>query len=207
MSGVLTTRLTPHRIGSPTVTSPEDNPTPPTQKTYSIYCLTNTVNGKRYVGQTSQQLKNRWTGHVSDANNARLQIMGKYCRYLCAAIRKYGRDAFSVQISETVSSREEANIREAFWIKRATDVSAQWVHLCVAATVKEMSEETRLKLSAATAGENKSSIRKENVRKRPKGKSALAKIQGKNIPLVQMSKDGKNRAGAQREEDVSRKHS
>ncbi len=34
---------------------------------YQLYLVTNTVNGKRYVGQTIQRLSVRWSGHVSKA--------------------------------------------------------------------------------------------------------------------------------------------
>jgi predicted GIY-YIG superfamily endonuclease len=32
-----------------------------------IYLITNTVNGKRYIGQTVRTLRQRWQQHVRDA--------------------------------------------------------------------------------------------------------------------------------------------
>lgn len=136
------------------MTLPLDNPTAQTSRVYSIYCLTNTVNGKQYVGQTVLPPRERWTLHVSAAGSAKLQVMGKYCRYLCAAIQKYGRDAFSMRILETVETREEANIREAFWIKEMKTLAPSGYNLVAGGNVKEMSEETRIKMSEVTSGSN-----------------------------------------------------
>ncbi len=56
-----------------------------------IYCITNGVNGKRYVGQTLSKNGSRWKGHKCAA---------KYGAQfpLHRAIRKYGIDKFSVEI-------------------------------------------------------------------------------------------------------------
>jgi group I intron endonuclease len=68
--------------------------------TGDIYLITNKVNGKRYVGQTlsyySNNLlngtQNRWKKHV---NNTKNKIDS--CPILEKAIRKYGKDNFSVE--------------------------------------------------------------------------------------------------------------
>lgn len=33
-----------------------------------IYSITNTVNGKKYIGQTVRPLEKRWTQHQRDSN-------------------------------------------------------------------------------------------------------------------------------------------
>ena len=46
-----------------------------------IYKITNKNTGKMYIGQTIQDLQERWRGHRSSKSN---------CRYLKSAIKKYG---------------------------------------------------------------------------------------------------------------------
>jgi hypothetical protein len=59
------------------------------RKRYSIYKLTS-PSGRSYVGFTGQAVKERWRQHVARA--------GTGARHpLCAAIRKYGPDAFAVE--------------------------------------------------------------------------------------------------------------
>jgi group I intron endonuclease len=60
-----------------------------------IYLITNSKNGKRYVGLTTRSIAERWAEHLEDARGCRSR------RALALAIRKYGVEAFSVeQIAE-----------------------------------------------------------------------------------------------------------
>lgn len=74
-------------------------------KTVYIYRVTNTVNGKVYIGQTSQIPKRRWTTHIYDAINGS-------DLYFHRAIRKYGEDAFQFEVLLAGLTREEANLKE-----------------------------------------------------------------------------------------------
>lgn len=56
----------------------------------TVYLVTNTVNGKGYVGATRVRLTRRWRGHVQKA-------LGGVETALGAAIRKYGEAAFTVE--------------------------------------------------------------------------------------------------------------
>lgn len=56
-----------------------------------VYCITNKINGKQYVGMTSRTMKERWNSHCSSARN------GSPFRFH-SAIRKYGEDAFDVKV-------------------------------------------------------------------------------------------------------------
>jgi group I intron endonuclease len=57
-----------------------------------IYLLTNTVNGKIYVGQTKRRLDQRWRGHVSKAKHT------KELAPIVCAIRKYGAEVFTQKV-------------------------------------------------------------------------------------------------------------
>ena len=77
---------------------------------FTIYCVTNKVNGKRYIGQTCRTVEARWTTHVASAKR------GDGCRILGAAIRKYGEAQFAHEALEIVATRADANAAEARWI-------------------------------------------------------------------------------------------
>jgi group I intron endonuclease len=76
---------------------------------YIIYLITNTVNGKFYVGQTKQKLHRRWSKHISDAN------CGKGY-YFSNAILKYGCEAFKVEQIDTAVDLAKANELEKHYI-------------------------------------------------------------------------------------------
>ncbi len=76
---------------------------------FYLYLIYNTINGKIYVGITSNP-KTRWMRHKSDANSNRKQAI--HC-----AIFKYGNDKFIFKVVETIDTWEEANAKEMKWIK------------------------------------------------------------------------------------------
>lgn len=77
-----------------------------------IYLITNQQNGKKYIGQTSCTPEKRWQEHVynSQGNPARRAYP------LYHAIRKYGKDAFTVSALYTATSQEELNQKEIEFI-------------------------------------------------------------------------------------------
>lgn len=56
-----------------------------------VYQVTNSVNGKRYIGYTSQSLSERWRGHVKSS-----RIGSKSHFHL--AIKKHGQDSFKSEV-------------------------------------------------------------------------------------------------------------
>ena len=62
-----------------------------------VYAITNTVNGKRYIGMTEQPLNRRWMEHKCAAK-AGVKTA------LHAAIRKYGVKAFTVEVLVSVEA-------------------------------------------------------------------------------------------------------
>lgn len=75
-----------------------------------IYLITNRVNGKKYVGQTVQTLKNRWSAHKSTARRGR----GKF---IANALRKYGEDTFDVDILTNCKNKKALDAAERWFIK------------------------------------------------------------------------------------------
>lgn len=67
-----------------------------------IYCITNKVNGKKYIGITRGTVSHRWAQHRHNAMASQTKSA------LHAAIRRYGCDAFSIESLRTVESDDEA---------------------------------------------------------------------------------------------------
>lgn len=67
-----------------------------------IYCVTNIVNNKKYVGQTRFDLKKRFSGHCTAAKQ------GRHRAGLARAIRKHGQENFVIEQLTAAYSRDEA---------------------------------------------------------------------------------------------------
>lgn len=73
---------------------------------FSVYKITNVVNGKFYIGITGKGVAHRWRQHVYNAKHK-----SKYGR-LPAAILKYGKENFKVECLEVYPSPAEAKAAE-----------------------------------------------------------------------------------------------
>lgn len=75
---------------------------------YCVYLVTNTVNGKRYVGKTDD-MEYRWWRHRNSASRSEETALYR-------AIRKYGEAAFTCELLEACESEAHAFEREVYWI-------------------------------------------------------------------------------------------
>lgn len=77
-----------------------------------IYKITNTINGKMYIGQTRRTIEERWKQHIRSSFSDSSFDKGPFH----LAIKKYGIDTFKVEQIEECNN-EELNDRETYWIE------------------------------------------------------------------------------------------
>lgn len=76
-----------------------------------IYKITNSLNGKMYIGKTMKAVAERWQEHCHDYNRR-----SEEHRPLYAAMNKYGIDNFTIETIEECSD-SIINEREKYWIE------------------------------------------------------------------------------------------
>lgn len=129
-----------------------------------IYLITNTVNGKVYVGKTQKNPHRRWRSHCKEAEYKSGYLLHR-------AIRKYGSASFTLQILAHTNTAKQLNDMEKVWIcllnsrapngYNATDGGegiAGWKHS--AETRKKLSDLNRGKVLSAETRKKISAIHK-----------------------------------------------
>ena len=79
----------------------------------TVYCVTNQLNGKRYVGATVRSLARRWGDH---RRLSRLPRTSRRRDVFLDAIRQFGEDAFEVRILAIAGTTEEMHALERRFI-------------------------------------------------------------------------------------------
>lgn len=77
---------------------------------WQVYRITNTKNGKAYIGQTSKDVGTRFKEHVYTA------IMQESNWHFAKAIRKHGADVWKTEVIDFAFSQTEAHKKECHWI-------------------------------------------------------------------------------------------
>lgn len=80
-----------------------------------VYKIVNKINGKIYVGQTTEKLNQRFSRHMGYQKDDKDT---KFYR----AVRKYGKSNFYIELIEEVKTLEELNTREEYWIRKLDTV-------------------------------------------------------------------------------------
>lgn len=151
---------------------------------YCVYCHTNKINGKRYVGITKQKPNLRWR----NGNGYIGQIFYK-------AITKYGWEEFSHEILFTDLSRKEAELKEI-------ELISKW-----------KTNESRYGYNASSGGESGnggakcSPERRAKMSERMKGDKnpmygKVGGMNGKKLTVEQRLKISKGNAGKKRSEET-----
>lgn len=101
---------------------------------YCIYCYTNKITGKKYVGQTCKSLAER-----AGRNG---------CHYIIKngafgnSIKKYGWESFVPEVLEDGLTLEEANEREQYWISELNTLVPNGYNLASGGSNPEVHEST-----------------------------------------------------------------
>ena len=89
------------------------------EKIIGIYCIENTINGKKYIG-LSRNIKQRWNEHRSKLRRGKHKNI-----YLQRAWKNYGEDAFKFYIIETCDSNMLSE-REQYYIAKEHTLSHEF---------------------------------------------------------------------------------
>lgn len=136
-----------------------------------IYKITNLVNSKMYIGQTSKSIKDRWSKHCSAHSQ---------CPRLKSAIKKYGKDNFKIEEIDRVSCREELNKSEINAIKKYNCIHPNGYNLTSGGRAFCHNNETKAKIGRAHLGSKRSKKVRENISKAAKGR-VISEQQKRNI--------------------------
>lgn len=151
------------------------------------YLITNRSNGRQYIGVTSKTLARRWANHIAEAVSS-----GR--RALCRAIRKYGKEKFSVVVIASATSASDLLELEKILIMQYGTKAPNGYNMTGGGdgTIGlTHSIEARKKIGLASKGRICSQSRKEKIGAAHKGKRltedhrtklSLAKI-GKKMPV------------------------
>lgn len=86
-----------------------------------IYKITNLINGKIYIGQTTRSVYERWKDHK----------FHKGCTALYRAIKKYEHINFKIEEICFCFDKEELNLREQYFIKQYDCLVPNGYNICV----------------------------------------------------------------------------
>ncbi len=127
-----------------------------------IYKITNKVNGKVYIGQTTRGFKKRYGGNLLSTTN----------NHLKRAIYKYGLESFTIiEVYDIAFSKTELNIKEMIYICLYGSYKYQYgYNKTYGGEGGTHTEETRKKLSKSLKGRKLSKEHIQNMSRSMKGK-------------------------------------
>lgn len=82
-------------------------------KKKGIYSITNSINGKKYIGSTAKSFITRFTQHIS-----KLRLNKHHCGHLQFAWNKYGEDSFIFSVEEVLEDMDNLLNKEAEYIEK-----------------------------------------------------------------------------------------
>ena len=128
-----------------------------------IYRIYHKESGRNYVGK-SVNIRKRAQAHFAPKDTG--------C-YISKSIRKYGKDAFALEVLE-LCSEDNLEIREAHWIAALDCMAPHGYNLTPGDSHSRHTVETRRKISKAHQGQQKSEEHRLNLSKAQKGKRLSA---------------------------------
>jgi len=136
------------------------------EKIIGIYCITNLINNKKYIGQ-SINIDNRWKDHKKLLNNNK-----HYNKHLQKSWITYGKDNFKFEILSNINRKDQLilNILECFYISFYKTLNKEYgYNMKEGGTNGGLTEEAKLKISLSKLGKPRSEKVKDNLRRIKKG--------------------------------------
>lgn len=165
-------------------------------KSYDVYKITNKINNKVYIGITSKGISARWKEHLYNAEHE--------CPFkLHRAIRKYGKENFTVELIDFCNSWDELAAKEKEYIKQYRSNEDEFGYNLTEGgdgTFGRLhSEETKEKIRQKALGREVSDETKRKLSEagkiRTEGRDAYWKSGNvgatRRKPVLQYTKDGK----------------
>lgn len=121
-----------------------------------VYKITNTVNGKSYIGISI---------HEPEKRRIRQHLSGQGNRIIANAVAKYGKDAFTYEVLEANVFDEFLPDLEVAYIANHNTVAPHGYNLNSGGDHAIPSEETRRKISEANKGKKRKPLSDEHRRK------------------------------------------
>jgi group I intron endonuclease len=126
-------------------------------KTFTVYIIRCAISDKVYVGMTTTGIIKRWHSHVYYAKHG-----AKWPLY--AAIRKYGKEYFTIEILESCAAMEELYHREVYWIEQYKSIAPNGYNLLPGSRFRDGRPSSMLRKVRSDKGKTISEERKQGLR-------------------------------------------
>lgn len=136
-----------------------------------VYIITNKINGKQYIGQTTQTIQRRWQGHIVDSKRRHSDTP------LYRAFRKYGVENFIIEKLCDAANIDELNSLEEWAIKNLWSRVPFGYNVANGGKNRIMCPETKAKIGAKSKGRIPSAETREKMSKTRKGRKHSPKTE------------------------------
>jgi len=124
-----------------------------------VYLITNLINGKRYVGQTTRSVEARWKSHTWACT------LVKPTMPVTKAIKKYGKSNFKIEILQHCTSQEDTDAAEIHFATTLSTFVPKGYNLRAGKARGVMIEEVRLRIGQGNQGKMPSLAARQNMSK------------------------------------------
>lgn len=135
------------------------DPSAPYGEIYLITCL---VNGKCYVGQTTQHTMARWASHKA--------MVGKDKWPIHCAMKVHGIENFSLAVLDRADNQSDLDAKEAYWIRVLGTIAPNGYNLKDGGMGGKHTQETKDKLSKMATGRTHTQETKDKISLTSKGR-------------------------------------
>lgn len=143
--------------------------------TFSIYLITNKINGMMYVGQTTDFLEQRISQHKSDAKT------GKKKTYLYNAINFYEFENFYIDQIDSTKDKNYLNVLEIYWISKLNSLYPNGYNLTTGGKNHNLCDDSKGKIGNIHRGKKLSNQHVLVLQNKMRIKTSLSKTGYKGV--------------------------